>query len=187
MRSSVRFFKPPVLLYKPAIDELCVSAVNGYEVPYKEEAFGFLFGRLSSEERLVVLRSVAYGGGTRTRTGVDFTPGQWAHAIRRRRELAATLRLSFAGCFHSHVGERYKRSWGLSPDDRDRILDDEDVAIELLVSVCEGRKGVLSPLSKSISWAIPNTPYQGIIRVYAKHYRSVVPVPSEFVTHPAVF
>ena len=162
-------FRPPVLFLEDAVCELCRLARQGYETCRKKETFGFLFGTLTDESRLVVRRAVYYRGGVKSRSGVVFP--DWAsiyRVIRRRRELSNRLRLRFLGNFHSHVEIGGWVLRGLSDDDRDSFRRDEQATLETVVFVWAGGKNDVEPSPRAIVAYEPQTGYNYRIRVYAK-------------------
>ncbi len=162
-------FRPPVLFQEDAVCELCRLARRGYETRHKKETFGFLFGSLTSEHRLVVRHALYYRGGVKSRSGVVFP--DWAsiyRVIRRRRELGHRLRMRFLGNFHSHVEIAGWVLRGLSDDDRDSFRRDKLAALETIVFVWAGGKDDVAPSPRAIVAYEPTTGYNYRIRVYAK-------------------
>ncbi len=154
--------------------ELCRLARRGYETPLKRETFGFVYGTLTQERRIIVRRVCYYRGGTKTRTGVVFK--DWPtirRVIIRRRELARSMRLRFLGNFHSHVeiaGEVFR---GLSGDDRDSFVFDRMAVIEVIVFIWPGDGRIAGRSSRTIVGFEPATGYNYRIRVYAKRRGSL--------------
>jgi len=158
-------FTPPILIQETAVRELCRLARNGYEHSGKRETFGFLYGVIDSDNRLVVRSARYYRGGTKTRYGITLPVRQ---ARRRRRELARELKLRFLGSFHSHVEVGGHVSRGLSDDDRSTFRQDEEALLELVVFVWAGRRKTLRPTPRSVVAYEPDTGYHYRVRVYAK-------------------
>jgi len=158
-------FTPPVLLHEDAVRELCRLARRGYETMQKQEAYGFLFGRLGSDGRLMVRHARAYRGGRRTRWGVEYPV---YGARRRSRELATRLRLRYLGSFHSHVEIAGRVSRGMSADDRRTFREDDRASIEAVVFVWAGPRRTLRPSPRSVVGYEPDTDYHYRIRVYRK-------------------
>lgn len=161
-------FRPPVLILRPVVIELCRLARDGYETPRKREAFGFLWGRLTGQGRLEVRRALGYRGGTRTRTGIWFrNPAAIARAVHRRESLARTLGMRFLGGFHSHVEIAGRVFRGLSTEDRRSFLSDPGAAVEIVVFTWAGGRpqpggpGSLAVYEQS-------TGYSYRVRLYAK-------------------
>ncbi len=167
-------FRPPVLFEEDAVRELCRLTRRGYETPLKRETFGFVYGTLTDERRIVVRRVCYYRGGTKTRTGVVFK--DWPtirRIIARRRQLAQSMRLRFLGNFHSHVeiaGEVFR---GLSSDDRDSFAFDRMAVLEVVVFIWPGDGRVAGRSSQTIVGFEPETGYNYRIRVYAKRRRGL--------------
>ncbi len=167
-------FRTPILFEEKAVQELCCLARRGYEAKFKKETFGFLFGTLSDDNRIIVRHACYYRGGEKRRTGVIFK--NWAtisRLIRRRKELARSLRLRFLGNFHSHVeiaGEVFK---GLSPEDRESFLYDPMAIIETVVFIWAGPFKPNRSTSGTIVRFEPRTNYNYRIRVYAKRRNGI--------------
>jgi hypothetical protein len=173
-RSCIFRFRGPVRFDEDAVRELCRLARDGYEASFKKETYGFLFGRLDRKRRLTIHRSCFYRGGTKTRTGVTFK--DWAtiaRLARRRRELARTMRLRFAGSFHSHVEIAGSVFRGLSDPDRESFRADPMATLEVIVFVSKGtaRRPARSP--RDIVTFEPATGYNYRIRCYAKRDGSI--------------
>ncbi|MFB0510042.1 MAG: hypothetical protein ACETVX_06055, partial [bacterium] len=113
-------FRSPLYFTDSVVQEICLRAKLGYDRKMKAETFGFLFGSVDKDKKMIVKKAIYYRGGKKSRTGVVFQ--HWSqiwHIIRRRKELANRLRLRFLGNFHSHVeigGEVFR---GLSVDDKE--------------------------------------------------------------------
>jgi len=162
-------FHGAVLFEEEAVREMCRFACRGYETRQKRETFGFMYGTLTRDQRLVARRAVYYRGGRKTRSGVVFK--DWATIVRiglRRQELARRLRLRFLGNFHSHVeiaGEVFR---GLSDEDRASFGWDPMSVLEAIVFVWPGTARRPARLSGSIVGFEPATGYNYRVRVYAK-------------------
>lgn len=187
MLEPILDFRSPVLFEEAAVRELCCLARKGYRTRFKRETFGFLFGRLTHDHKLIVTRAIYYRGGKKTRTGVVFK--DWPtirRGAKRRRELARQLRLRFLGNFHSHVeiaGWVFK---GLSRDDRNSFREDIMSAIEVIVFVWPGRSRTMRSVKGTIVGHEPRTGLNYRIRVYAKRRNGIRQVrarviPSEVV------
>ena len=172
-RHLVRF-RGPVLIDEGAVRELCRYARQGYDTPRKKETYGFLFGALTDDGRIVVRRSCYYRGGIKTRTGVVFK--DWAtvrRIARRRRELAAGMRMRFFGSFHSHVeiaGAVFK---GLSDEDRDSFANDPMSTLEVIVFVWPGDHRRVERSRRDIVGYESATGYNYRIRCHAKRTGSI--------------
>lgn len=169
MASPIPDFRSPVLFEEAAIRELCRLARYGYEKCYKQETFGFLFGRLRDDRRVVVSRARYYRGGTKTRTGIVFK--DWPairRVLRRRQEMSRRLRLRFLGSFHSHVEIAGKVFRGLSEHDRSSFVEDVQSALETVVFVWAGSNQVVRSSPKTIVAFEPGTGYHYRIRAYAR-------------------
>ncbi|NPV13556.1 hypothetical protein HPY86_01305 [candidate division WOR-3 bacterium] len=162
-------FRAPVLFEESAVRELCCLARRGYETKFKRETFGFLYGTISQDKRLIVRRSCYYRGGEKTRTGVVFK--NWTNIRRvflRRKELARKFRMRFLGNFHSHVeiaGDVFK---GLSQEDRESFFYDPMAIIETIVFIWAGPAKLNRSATGTIVGFEPRTGYNYRIRVYAK-------------------
>ena len=55
-------FRAPVLFEESALRELCCLTRRGYETKFKKETFGFLFGTITQDKRLIV-RPATIGEG----------------------------------------------------------------------------------------------------------------------------
>ncbi len=167
-------FRAPILFEESAVRELCSFARRGYEAKFKRETFGFLFGTINHEHRLVVRRVCYYRGGEKSRTGITFR--DWAmirRVIRRRRELSFRFHLRFLGNFHSHVeiaGEVFK---GLSPEDRESFYYDPMAIIETIVFIWAGPSKPNRSIAGTIVGFEPRTGYNYRIRVYAKRRNGI--------------
>lgn len=180
-------FRAPVLFEETAVRELCALARRGYEAKFKKETFGFLFGTLTRESRLLVRRSCYYRGGEKTRTGVVFK--NWANIRRifhRRKELARQFRMRFLGNFHSHVeiaGDVFK---GLSHEDRESFFYDPMAIIETIVFVWTGPFKPNRSASGTIVGFEPRTGYNYRIRVYAKRKNGIRQVRAKVIPSDVV-
>lgn len=167
-------FRSPVLFEEPAVRELCCLARRGYETKFKRETFGFLYGTISQDKRLIVRRSCYYRGGEKTRTGVVFK--NWTNIRRvflRRKELARKFRMRFLGNFHSHVeiaGDVFK---GLSQEDRESFFYDPMAIIETIVFIWAGPAKLNRSTTGTIVGFEPRTGYNYRIRVYAKRRNGI--------------
>jgi len=167
-------FRAPVLFEEFAVRELCGLARKGYETRFKRETFGFLFGTLTTDRRVIIRRACYYRGGEKSRTGIIFK--DWAtikRAIRRRRELTSRFRMRFLGNFHSHVeiaGEVFK---GLSQEDRESFIHDRMAFIETIVFIWSGPSKPNRSTSGTIVGFEPRTGYNYRIRVYAKRKNGI--------------
>ncbi len=172
--ASLINFRTPVLFEEQAVRELCCLARRGYETKFKRETFGFLYGTVTTERRLIVRRAFYYRGGEKSRSGVTFK--DWSmirRVIRRRKELSRNLRMRFLGNFHSHVeiaGEVFR---GLSPEDRESFHYDQNALIETIVFIWAGEFKHNRSLSGTIVGFEPRTGYNYRIRVYAKRKNGI--------------
>lgn len=167
-RYHVRF-RGPVLIGEDAVRELCRLARNGYDTPMKRETYGFLYGTLTRQGRLIIRRSCYYRGGTKTRTGVVFK--DWAavrRVARRRTELARKMRLRFIGSFHSHVEIAGAVFRGISDEDRESFQNDPMATLELIVFVWKGSSRGIARSDRDIVGFEPATGYRYRIRCYAR-------------------
>ncbi|MGQ9679135.1 MAG: hypothetical protein ACUVUD_07675 [bacterium] len=167
-------FRTPVLFEEPALRELCCLTRRGYEAKFKKETFGFLFGTITRDKKLIVRRSYYYRGGEKTRTGVVFK--KWEniqHVFRRRKDLSRRLRMRYLGNFHSHVeiaGDVFK---GLSEEDRESFSYDPMAIIETIVFIWAGPFNLNRSTTGTIVGFEPRTGYNYRIRVYAKRRNSI--------------
>lgn len=167
-------FRTPVLFEEPALRELCCLTRHGYEAKFKKETFGFLFGTITRDKRLIVRRSCYYRGGEKSRTGVIFK--KWANiqrVFRRRKELSRRFRMRFLGNFHSHVeiaGDVFK---GLSEEDRESFFYDSMAIIETIVFIWAGPFKLNRSTTGTIVGFEPRTGYNYRIRVYAKRCNGI--------------
>ncbi len=181
------YFRTPILFEEEAVRELCRLARRGYEIKFKRETFGFLFGTLSKRKRIVVRRSFYYRGGEKRRTGVVFK--NWSairRIIYRRKELARRLRMRFLGNFHSHVeiaGEVFK---GLSLEDRESFFFDPMAIIETIVFLWSGPFKPNRSTSGTIVGFEPRTGYNYRIRVYAKRRNGIRQVRAKVIPSDVV-
>jgi hypothetical protein len=162
-------FRPPVVIEPRVVQDLCHHARRGYEASYKRETFGFLYGTLKRDRRLVVREAVHYRGGNKSRTGVWF--GDWPSVLRvlnRREQLARDLGMRFLGGFHSHVEIAGTVFRGLSESDHRSFRRDFLAALEAVVFVWAGGRPVLRPPGNSIAVYERDTDYSYRIRLYAK-------------------
>ncbi|MFO7674931.1 MAG: hypothetical protein R6X12_01235 [bacterium] len=165
MPAGLKVFSPPILFNEEAVRELCRLARQGYETRHKRETFGFLFGVVSADHRLIVRHARYYRGGTKTRYCVTLTEREM---FRRRQDLARELHLRFLGSFHSHVEVGGFVSRGMSADDRASFRRDGDASIEALVSIWAGRPKSVRPTAKTVVAWEPETGYHYRVRVYAR-------------------
>lgn len=167
-------FRGPIYLTDSVVQEISQRAKLGYEKKMKAETFGFLFGSIDKNKRLIVKKAVYYRGGKKSRTGVVFQ--HWSqiwHIIKRRKELANQLRLRFLGHFHSHVeigGEVFR---GLSKEDKESFLLDRYACIEVVVSVWSSDRNQIQPIRRGLAGYDPNTGYQYRIKAYMKKRKRV--------------
>lgn len=174
-------FRSPVYFTDSVVQEICLRAKLGYERKMKAETFGFLFGSIDKEKRMIVKKAIYYRGGKKSRTGVVFQ--QWSqiwHVIKRRKELANRLRLRFLGNFHSHVeigGEVFR---GLSDDDKESFRHDRSAIIEVVVSVWAGDRNQIPPAIRGLAGYNPKTGYQYRIKAYTKKRHRVYQVPIKY-------
>jgi hypothetical protein len=170
------------LFEEDAVRELCRLACRGYETRLKRETFGFLYGTLGEDRRIVVRHARYYRGGRKTRTGVVFK--DWAtirRIIDRRRELARAMRLRFLGSFHSHVeiaGEVFR---GLSDEDRESFAFDRMSVLETVVFIWPGESRPHERSPRTIVGFEPATGYNYRIRVYAKRRQAIALVTARVV------
>ncbi|MEO0093506.1 MAG: hypothetical protein ABIK93_00810 [candidate division WOR-3 bacterium] len=170
-------FRGPIYLTDSVVQEICQRAKLGYEKKMKAETFGFLFGTIDKNKRLVVKKAVYYRGGKKSRSGVIFK--HWSqvwHALNRRTELANRYRLRFLGNFHSHVeiaGDVFR---GLSQDDKDSFLYDPSAIIEVVVSVWASERNQVLPIRRGLAGYDPQTGYQYRIKAYTKKRNRVYQV-----------
>ncbi len=109
---------------------LCGQAEAGYEMAYKQERIGFLFGT-KGKSAIKITKAVAYKGGTKKRTNVDV----YADSFDKRGEILATqLRKKWIGAYHTHVEIDDDIPVGISEDDIDAFEEGESV-VELIVSI----------------------------------------------------
>lgn len=167
-------FKSPINLIDSVVQEICQRAKLGYEKKMKAETFGFLFGSIDQNKRMVVKKAIYYRGGKKSRTGVIFEDwSQIWHIIKRRKVLANRLRLRFLGHFHSHVeigGEVFR---GLSKEDKESFLLDRYTCIEVVVSVWSSGRNQIQPIRRGLAGYDPNTGYQYRIKAYMKKRKRV--------------
>jgi len=162
-------FRGPIYLTDSVVQEICLRAKIGYEKKMKAETFGFLFGTIDKNKRLVVKKAVYYRGGKKSRSGVVFK--HWSqvwHALNRRTELADRFRLRFLGNFHSHVeigGEVFR---GLSADDKESFRLDRNAIIEVVVSIWQSENKEVQPIARGLAGYDPRTGYQYRIKAYTK-------------------
>lgn len=168
MNEPILGFRPPVIILRPVMVELCRLARDGYETPRKREAFGFLYGRLSRQGRLEVRKAIGYRGGRRTRSGICFdNPSAILRALRRRWLIARALEMRFLGGFHSHVEIAGRVSCSLSREDLGSFRSDSEAGLEALVMVwAGGRRDAGGP--NIVSVYEESTGYSYRLRVYAK-------------------
>jgi len=187
MLQPILNFRTPVLFEEAAVRELCCLARRGYRTRFKRETFGFLFGHLTQDRRLIIGRACYYRGGKKTRTGVVFK--DWPtimRVARRRRELARHFRLRFLGNFHSHVeiaGWVFK---GLSPEDRASFREDTMAALEVIVFVWPGRSRTVRSSTGTIVGHEPRTGLNYRIRVYAKRRNGIRQVRARVIASEVV-
>lgn len=162
-------FRTPVFLTDSVVQEICLRAKLGYERKLKAETFGFLFGSIDKNKKMVVKRAIYYRGGKKSRWGVVFKHwSQVRRALNRRTELANRYRLRFLGNFHSHIeigGEVFR---GLSEDDKESFLYDRDALIEVVVSIWTSERNQIQPIRRGIAGYDPQTGYQYRIKAYTK-------------------
>ncbi len=160
-------FRPPVVVTANALAQLCLHAKRGYEAKWKRETYGFLYGRLCADRRLVIRKAVYYRGGSKSRTGVSFCDRPSVlRLLQRRRELAQRFRLRFLGGFHSHVEIAGTIFCGFSATDRDSFRRDTEAALEAVVTVWAG--GRPRRTVNSLSVYEPATGYSYRLRLYGK-------------------
>jgi hypothetical protein len=177
-------FKSPIYLIDSVVQEICLRAMRGYEHKMKAETFGFLFGTIGKDKRMVVKKAIYYRGGKKSRSGVVFK--HWSqiwHIIQRRKQLANRLRLHFLGNFHSHVeigGEVFR---GLSEDDEESFRRDRNALIEVVVSVWKSDRNQMPPVSRGLAGYDPDTGYQYRIKAYRKKLNRAYQIPIKY-KHP---
>lgn len=92
---------------------------KGYEILYKQEKIGFLFGE-KNNDTIVITKAVAYKGGIKTRSKIDF----YADSFERRAIIIASkLRKTWIGSYHTHVEEDDDMFLGLSDEDKDIYVE----------------------------------------------------------------
>ncbi len=166
-------FRPPVVIERRVVHELCRLARRGYETRHKRETFGFLYGTLKKNRQLVIRRAIYYRGGSKTRTGVSFPDWPSVQRVLSRREsLARELGLRFLGGFHSHVEIAGKVFRGLSESDRRSLTRDYLAALEAIVFVWAGNHRP-RPSTGTVVAGEPETGYSYRIRVYAKREHGI--------------
>jgi proteasome lid subunit RPN8/RPN11 len=158
-------FSPPVQFSEHAVREMCRLARKGYEVPGKQEVFGFLYGIRNGDSRLLVRHARYYRGGKRTRYGIDIPIDD---SRRRRRALTRQLGQRYLGSFHSHVEIGGWNARGLSPADLESFRSDHGSALEVIVNVWAGTPRSLRAVPKTVFAFEPETGYHYRIRAYAK-------------------
>jgi len=174
-------FKSPIYLIDSVVQEICLRAMQGYERKMKAETFGFLFGTIDKNKRMVVKQAIYYRGGKKSRTSVIFK--HWSqiwHIVQRRKELANRLRLHFLGNFHSHVeigGEVFR---GLSEDDKESFRHDRKAIIEVVVSVWSSDRNQVPAVSRGLAGYDPHTGYQYRIKAYTKKLKRVYQIPIKY-------
>lgn len=175
-------FKSPILFTDLVVQEICERAKLGYDRKMKAETFGFLFGSINKDKRMVVKKAIYYRGGIKTRTGVIFK--QWSqiwHIIKRRKELANRLHLRFLGNFHSHVeigGEVFR---GLSSEDKESFHLDRNALIEVLVSVWAGDRNQIPTAIRGLAGFDQKTGYQYRIKAYKKKRHRIYQIPIKYI------
>ena len=100
---------------KSVIEYICRHVDYGYEAPYKQERFGFLYGKQSRSGIYQVKDCHFYKGGIRKRTSVAFV---MEDGFDRAMELAERKKLEWIGTYHSHVEIDGEIFFGLSEDDK---------------------------------------------------------------------
>jgi hypothetical protein len=146
---------------KNVIEYLVQQADLGYESPYKQERIGFLFG-IVKNQNVKITRAVAYKGGVRKRSGIDF----YADSFDKRGNiLSMQLRKKWLGTYHTHVEESNDIAIGLSDVDRKSFIENS-LPIELVVSIwATDNSGRLKPGRKRLL---------GIKRFGDTNYRYVI-------------
>lgn len=170
---------PSILLENDALNKMLRAAMNGYEMPYKEERLGFLFGEKINNGRMEVTDAVVYHGGNRTRTMAEYDNDKF---IARGKELSAELGQKWIGCFHSHVEMNDRPSHGISPEDkyefRELATALPDYEIEMIVSIYAAgnyTKG-LAPRSKSLL-VNDNNDYRYLVKGYKCYDKGIYQIP----------
>lgn len=153
-------------LTKRVIDYLCYQADIGYEILYKQERMGFLFGTMYNKN-IQVTKAVFYKGGKKGRTGITYNLDDF---IKRGRQLASVFKKRWLGAYHTHVEETGKISFGFSREDK-RSFMVEPTLIELVVAVWSSRGGQISSSGRRrllIIKKFGKTRYRYIISGYVK-------------------
>jgi proteasome lid subunit RPN8/RPN11 len=119
-----------VKITKNVIEYLCHQADIGYESSYKQERMGFLFGTIKNRT-IKITKAVAYKGGVRKRTGIDFFADNFN---KRGNALSSQLKKKWLGTYHTHVEEDDDISIGLSDEDRKTCIEDA-LTVELIISI----------------------------------------------------
>lgn len=131
---------PLIILRNNPLFELMHTAITGYETPYKQERFGFLLGHERSGERIDILKAIPYRGGIRTRTMVEYDLDA---LVRRARELSRRHRMSWLGCYHTHVDSNGTIFHALSDEDRETFREMyeeiDSIRIEMTVNIHASR------------------------------------------------
>lgn len=109
---------------------LCEQAEAGYEMAYKQEKIGFLFGTIG-KSAIKITKAVAYKGGAKKRTSVDVYTDSFD---KRGETLSLHLRKRWLGTYHTHVEVDDDIPIGISDDDKYVFADNESV-VELIISV----------------------------------------------------
>jgi hypothetical protein len=167
-------FKSPINFIDSVVQEICLRAKQGYEHKMKAETFGFLFGSIDKDKKMIVKKAIYYRGGKKSRTSVVFK--HWSqiwHIIQRRKELTKRLHLHFLGNFHSHVeigGEVFR---GLSEDDKESFRHDRSAIIEVVVSVWSSGRNQVPAISRGLAGYDSHTSYQYRIKAYTKKLNRV--------------
>jgi proteasome lid subunit RPN8/RPN11 len=151
---------------EPVFDYICRQVDYGYEAPYKQERFGFLYGKRSKSGLYWIKGCHFYKGGTRKRSYASFVIDD---VINRGTELAKRKRMQWIGIYHSHVevdGEIY---YGLSEHDKE---PKPFLPVELLIAVWpNGTNGKHGHLRKRFK--ILDTHYQYLFSGYIREGRNL--------------
>jgi len=147
------------------LQDICEWTRRSYDMRYKPEQVGFVFGTVGLGGRVMVKRAVLYRGGRRTMYGVTY---DLAGMLRSRQNASRRFRLRALGLFHSHVEIAGRAEYGLSDEDRESFAEDEEAVVEAVVAVREADRAPKRTSKKVLFGFDREEGYAYNIRVYGK-------------------
>jgi len=148
-----------VILSKKAKDVIVKAAKIGFEVRYKEERIGILFGYVQRKV-VYVKRATPYKASIAFRTCVEVDKNIFTARVKR---LQSKYKLRYLGNFHTHNQVANSISSALSSEDKKPICENSFPVIEIVVCIWTSN----SPVQQSQYYLqIRDEPYRIRIAAY---------------------